>query len=555
MNIQEIRQKYPQYDDLSDEQLLQGLHAKHYSDMPYEQFAGSLGVQNAVAPEEPGVLERAADTALGVADAALVVGSNFVSEPFAGLAGIAQSLNPFAEEGAGAEAVEGTRDLLSAQPRTEVGSNIVGALGDALEPVGEALSSLENYLGDNAYEATGSAALAAAAKTVPTAIMEVLGLKAGAMRKMAKEGKDFNKLVAGSVPSTDKLKDAARMTYKEIDDMGVRVKADHYAALASKVTRDTRGKGLDKQVTPAASRAVDRYNELIGQEVPLSEIEILREVAQGAAKNLTNPKEAMLGSMILDVTDQFLDRSGTDIFTRAPDGVNIGKRYKVARGLWGQARKGELLQEAIDAADLQASGLENGIRVQFRQILKNKRQKRFFNTEERAAMERVVKGTKGANLAKALGRLGISEGGATNILGAGLGAGGGLALGGMAAATPGALIGMVTIPAIGQVSRKLAQHLTMKNAKLATEVTRLGSDGKKIAKAYVDNVPKAERSADVLSELLAMPDIALDFVEGDDFVREAVELAKRRRALGTSAAVGASNEGLLKMNQKEVAVP
>lgn len=52
MNIQEIRAKYPQYDDLSDDQLLQGFHKKFYSDMPYEAFAAKVGA-GATAQEQP----------------------------------------------------------------------------------------------------------------------------------------------------------------------------------------------------------------------------------------------------------------------------------------------------------------------------------------------------------------------------------------------------------------------------------------------------------------------------------------------------------------------
>ena len=41
--IAEIRQQYPQYSDLSDEQLGKALHGKYYSDMPYEEFVGKVG--------------------------------------------------------------------------------------------------------------------------------------------------------------------------------------------------------------------------------------------------------------------------------------------------------------------------------------------------------------------------------------------------------------------------------------------------------------------------------------------------------------------------------
>ena len=42
--ITEIRQKYPQYNDLSDSDLADKLHAKFYPDMPRDQFDAKVGV-------------------------------------------------------------------------------------------------------------------------------------------------------------------------------------------------------------------------------------------------------------------------------------------------------------------------------------------------------------------------------------------------------------------------------------------------------------------------------------------------------------------------------
>lgn len=44
MDIKEIRQKYPQYEDMSDEQLAGALHRKFYSDMPQAEFMASIGL-------------------------------------------------------------------------------------------------------------------------------------------------------------------------------------------------------------------------------------------------------------------------------------------------------------------------------------------------------------------------------------------------------------------------------------------------------------------------------------------------------------------------------
>ena len=44
ITMKEVREKYPDYNDLSDEQLAQALHQKFYADMPYDDFAGKIGL-------------------------------------------------------------------------------------------------------------------------------------------------------------------------------------------------------------------------------------------------------------------------------------------------------------------------------------------------------------------------------------------------------------------------------------------------------------------------------------------------------------------------------
>jgi hypothetical protein len=111
------------------------------------------------------------DIAERILEPAATIATGAIAEPVAGIAGIAQSINPFAEPGAGARAVEATRGALTFQPRTEAGQAGLEAVGEALQPVGEAIQSVERGLGDVAFEATGSPAIAAAATALPTAIL------------------------------------------------------------------------------------------------------------------------------------------------------------------------------------------------------------------------------------------------------------------------------------------------------------------------------------------------------------------------------------------------
>ena len=55
MDIKEIRQKYPQYEDLTDQQLADGLHKKYYSDIPKDDFYKRINLATTpeVKKEEP----------------------------------------------------------------------------------------------------------------------------------------------------------------------------------------------------------------------------------------------------------------------------------------------------------------------------------------------------------------------------------------------------------------------------------------------------------------------------------------------------------------------
>lgn len=52
MNISEIRAKFPQYQDIPDGELVRGLHAKFYKDLPYADFLKSIDFRKPVDPTE-----------------------------------------------------------------------------------------------------------------------------------------------------------------------------------------------------------------------------------------------------------------------------------------------------------------------------------------------------------------------------------------------------------------------------------------------------------------------------------------------------------------------
>lgn len=115
------------------------------------------------------------DSVLGAIENLLSFGTAAVAEPISGYAGMV----------GGADAVGATQQALTYQPRGEQGRVIQRGVGEALAPVGEAVQAAEGYLGESAFEATGSPAVAAAAATLPTAAFELIGLKGARAAKRA----------------------------------------------------------------------------------------------------------------------------------------------------------------------------------------------------------------------------------------------------------------------------------------------------------------------------------------------------------------------------------
>lgn len=68
LTMQQVRAQFPQYHDLSDEQLAQGLHQKFYSDMPFDQFSKTIGYSPT--PAAPSLSEKIANATNGYIDPA-----------------------------------------------------------------------------------------------------------------------------------------------------------------------------------------------------------------------------------------------------------------------------------------------------------------------------------------------------------------------------------------------------------------------------------------------------------------------------------------------------
>lgn len=484
--------------------------------------------------------------------AAIATGA--AAEPIAGAAGMGALLR-----GAGPEVAEqeigAVREALTFQPRTEEGQEAIQAMGEVLEPIGEKLQEVRKSTGDLVMRLTDSPAAAAIATALPDATIEALGFGVGRRVAQVKTGvkrapekiplpgkvkeKAVTKSLLESAPQVEQIKDASRAIYKEIDDLSVTLKPKTTRSLLSKVVIRANKANVDEVLTPKSARVTKQFIAEIDSPQPktISDIDQLRQRAQIAAAS-PDPSDARVGAIMVDEIDDFLDNipeSGL-IGPDAKTAANVSQRYKVARNLWGRARRAELVSEAFDKAERGASGFENGLRVQFRQILNNKKRARFFTKDELKSMDDVVKGADQTNILKLVGRLGFSEGGATNILGG---------LGGMA------VLGPAAVP-IGQVSRKFAQKATKAAAQNVEALIRGGASGRDIARAYLKAIPKGKRSVQELSDLLLSSGSDVDDLlkSADKITKEAAEIARARQIFERAEAIGAAAPAIATQEQQ-----
>jgi hypothetical protein len=468
-------------------------------------------IPQAAVPQEPVQPPAQAPLTIGrpeiqqFVEPALTAVTGAIAEPIAGLAGLATL--PFADTEQAEKNIETVREALTFIPRSPEGMKALQKVAEVLEPVAETIEKVEKGIGGAAFEATGSPLAGALAETTPTAAISALGL--GPVRRVlgAQKVKEAvksvitpsaKKLLQEAAPTIEGLKQTARKIYSDIDDFGAFINPSRMDRLSAELRALARNQGFNKRIHPKVSAALDEF-ETAKRNLTLTDVDTLRKVTKAAAASI-EPSEARLGSLLIDKIDDMLDGLKPEDFVgTAPK--NIGAKYKDARQLWHKAKKSELLEEAFTKAGLQATGFENGIRVQFRSILNNKKKLRGFTSEEINAMRKVVKGGTAENLAKMIGRFGFSEGQASNMLMGSLGVAGGAAVGGPA--------GAVAVPLIGQVSRSLAQKLTRNSARGADLIVRAGDKGEDVVKAYFKAVPKKDRNISELTELLKRPNISL----------------------------------------------
>jgi hypothetical protein len=283
---------------------------------------------------------------------------------------------------------------------------------------------------------------------------------------LLKLGKDAK----AGVATVQQLKGIANEAYDVADKAGFAIKQPGFRSFVDSLADSLKDAGIDKTIHPKATAALGRLREAAdsGEPIKLRDLEILRRVAGGVGKSV-EADERRIGGIIKDALDDYTSKL-TSVDVDSGDPRVAVAALKTARDAWARMSKSGVIQEAVERAGVNAetftgAGFENALRVQFKQIARNKKRMRGFTPEEQDAIRKVAMGGKLDNSFRLLGKLAP-----TGVVSGGISLGAGYAAGGVP--------GMALAAGAGLAGRKIATNRTLRNVARADELIRSG--GKEI---------------------------------------------------------------------------
>lgn len=305
----------------------------------------------------------------------------------------------------------------------------------------------------------GAGVGAAAGAAAPYALRGVQ--RAVDRRKVSRAGD----AAAKTAPSLDDLRTRSSALYSASRARGVEIKPEVVQRFADDVTVSLADEGLDPILTPRAARAVERVQAIAdGGKIEWKNIELARRVAGLAAKS-PDPNERRLAGMVSEKVDDFvLNLMDEDLSAGSAEG--LAPEIAEARALWSQMRNSERLAGAIESAGDAASGFENGLRVEFRKLIKDKKFFRTLSEPERQAVREVVRVTPTGMVLRTVAGLSFGSGNRRNILG-GLG-------GSTAGGFLGGPVGAIAVPAAGYAAERAGEAMTLRTAQRAQGLVAAG---------------------------------------------------------------------------------
>lgn len=307
----------------------------------------------------------------------------------------------------------------------------LGTTGDTLEVLGSVvpaaklaqagvtatrLPGLLGKYGGMVFDGAAYGALDAAGHDQPVAQGAGVGGLLGAVGGLV--GKGIEKVysnVGGKppVPTIDDLQKAKSAAYQAVDNAGIKYAPQQVDDLISGIGDEMAAAKINPARHPRAASMLQEIQGLRGSELSMTEIDQLRQVIGRDVASSPDAAERFFGKKMISNIDEFVDANGG------------GDLISAARAANARFRKTEQVNTALEKAERRAASTgsggnaDNATRQNIRGLLDSEKKSRFFTPEEKKAMEKVVRGSKGQNALRLAGKLSPQGNGLMAALGVG----------------------------------------------------------------------------------------------------------------------------------------
>lgn len=269
-----------------------------------------------------------------------------------------------------------------------------------------------------------------------------------------------NRAAAQTIPSNEQIRKQAESAYNKAEAAGVIFRPEGVKQLATTIVDDLAEFGFDPALQPGVAAVIRRFQELDGKNVTLKGLDIVRRVANNAAKVRDNPSQQEISRRLIDRIDDYIENvTEADILMgNAKQGAAA---MKEAREAWGRFRRSQMVDTAAARADLRAASTGSGGNADnaTRQNVRRLVERPGLKPSEKKAAERVVRGTTTQNILRQVGKLSPTGNGLMTAMGVG-----------------GAMVNpALGLPAlVGVGAKALADRMTIKNVERLSQIIRSG---------------------------------------------------------------------------------
>lgn len=203
-----------------------------------------------------------------------------------------------------------------------------------------------------------------------------------------------------AVPTAEELAVRSKANYDILDKSNFQLDNQeftrHMGTMAAKLRSSA---GYDPRIMPDVDAALAQLTS--GNPKNIQELTTLRTIVGNAAKS-AKPAERMAASQLLDEFDNYVMNAPTSAIVTADK--QALDAWKNARADYAKMKKGEMITNILENADVAQGSKEASIASQLTSLAKNEKKMRFFTPDEQEAIREAAKGGTLQSMLRTIGK-------------------------------------------------------------------------------------------------------------------------------------------------------